>query len=455
MDLKNKKVLIIGMARSGISAAKMCKGLGANVTIYDSKDNDEIRNVTKDLIEQGVKSVFGQLNNNIMNDKELIVLSPGVPVDLEAILYAKKLQIPVISEIELAYRYCTAKIIGITGTNGKTTTTTLVGKIVKSYLKNSKVVGNIGYPFTETVLDVTSEDYVVAELSSFQLETIESFKPSISAVLNITPDHLNRHKTFEKYIEVKERIFENQDENDYVILNYDDPVCRKMENKIKANVIYFSRKSKLQQGVYLENNKIICSYENINEEICSIDELKIIGLHNVENTMATIAICICANIGIDLIREQVKLFEGVEHRIEYVTTIKGVRYYNDSKATNPDAAIAAISSIKTMNWGTYLIAGGMDKGNEFDEWIESFDENIKGLIVFGETSNKIKTTALKLGYNKVEKVSDLEEAVKYASRLARKDECVLLSPACASWDMFKDYEQRGDMFKQLIENLEE
>ena len=343
MDLKDKRVLIIGMARSGISAAKMCTELGADVTIYDSKDNDEIRNATQNLIEQGVKSVFGQLNNNIMNNKELVVLSPGVPVDLEAILYGEKLGIPIISEIELAYRYCAARIIGITGTNGKTTTTTLVGKIIKSYLKNSKVVGNIGYPFTEKVFDVTSEDYVVAELSSFQLETIDRFKPFISAILNITPDHLNRHKSFEKYIEIKERIFENQDENDYVILNYDDPICRKMENRIKAKVLYFSRKSKLKQGIYLENDKIICSYENINEEICSIDELKIIGLHNVENTMATIAICICANIDINIIREQVKLFEGVEHRIEYVTSVKGVRYYNDSKATNPDAAIAAIN----------------------------------------------------------------------------------------------------------------
>ena len=455
MDLKGKRVLIIGMARSGISAAKMCKELGAKVTIYDSKDNDEIRNATQNLIEQGVKSVFGQLNNNIMNDKELVVLSPGVPVDLEPILYGKKIGIPVISEIELAYRYCAAKIIGITGTNGKTTTTTLVGKIAQAYLKNSKVVGNIGYPFTETVFDVKGEDYVVAELSSFQLETIDRFKPFISAILNITPDHLNRHKTFEKYIEIKERIFENQDENDYTILNYDDPICRKMENKIKGKVIYFSSKSKLRQGVYLDNNRIICSYEDINEEICSIDELKIIGVHNIENIMATIAICICANIKIDIIREQVKLFEGVEHRIEYVATIKGVRYYNDSKATNPDAAIAAINSIKTMNWGTYLIAGGMDKGSDFDEWIGNFDENIKGLIVFGETSNKIKNTAIKLGYTKVEIVNNLEDAIKLSSSLARKEECVLLSPACASWDMLRDYEQRGDMFKQIVKKLEE
>lgn len=441
MELRDKKVLVIGMAKSGIAAALLCSRHGANVTVSDDKTQKQLGDAIKLLYNKNIVFSLGKKADNLVANQDLIVISPGVPIDIKAVKIAKKLNIPVIGEIELAYRFCVSHIAAITGTNGKTTTTILVGEILKKINKNVAVVGNIGEPFANNVESIPQNGWTVAEISSFQLETIKDFRPHISAILNITPDHLDRHKTYENYIAMKERIFSNQNENDFCVLNYDDDICSKI--KPKSNTIFFSKNHKLQKGVYLENNIIKVNIDEINEDICSVDKLKILP----ENAMAAIAISVCAKVPIDIIRDVIINFKGVEHRIEYVDTINGVDYYNDSKGTNPDAAIKAIEA---MHKPIILIGGGYDKGSDFSQWINSFNNKVKKLILVGATAEKIKSTANRLGFNDCIIVSSFEEAFEEAYQNAQTGDCVLLSPACASWGMFDNYEQRGKVFKQLV-----
>jgi len=458
MNFNGKKALVAGVARSGVSAAVLLKKYGASVTVSDLKTEDKFENCIDSINALKKNNIVLRLGKNpddIIQNFDLLVLSPGIPCDLPFVLKAEKLNIPVWSEIELAYRICKCPVIAVTGTNGKTTTVSLVGEIFNNYKKNTAVVGNIGVPFSEKVSSLDENSFAVVEISSFQLEKIVDFKPKVSAVLNITPDHLNRHKTLENYISAKMRIFENQNEKDFLILNYDDEICRKMEKSAKCNVLFFAEADSLDdiglsEGIYSNKKSVFIKFGSYNQKVIDISELKILGKHNVQNVMAAVGISVAAGVPLDIIVDTLRNFKAVEHRIEYVDTIGGIDFYNDSKGTNPDAAINAI---KAMKKPICLIGGGYDKKSDFDEWIKAFNGKVKYLAVIGEVSDKIIDTAKKYGFENYQKAKSLEEAVELCFKNAESGDCVLLSPACASWDMFESYEQRGKLFKQFVINL--
>ena len=447
MEYNGKKALVCGMARSGIAAAKLLKKLGAEVTLQDMKKREDIAAEVLNLENEGIVLYTGANPDDIACDQDIIVLSPGIPCDLPFIEAAEAAGVNVISEVELAYTLTNCPITAITGTNGKTTTTTLTGEIMKAVYGNTAVVGNIGIPYSEEVERLTEKDWVVAEISSFQMEKAKEFHPHISAVLNITPDHLNRHKTMEVYIAMKERVFEKQTAEDFCILNYGDEACRKMADKTAAKVFFFSSSEKLEEGIYLDGENIEVRWDGINETLINVNDLQILGVHNHENVMAAAAMAICANIPLDTIREVLKAFAGVEHRIEYVATVDGVDYYNDSKGTNVDASIRAVLAMKKP---IVLIGGGYDKGGSFDEWTQLFPGRVKHLVLIGVTAPKVRESAEKFGFTAISDCETFKEAVDLCREKAEDGDCVLLSPACASWGMFDNYEQRGDMFKEQV-----
>ena len=450
MEVKNKKVLVFGLGISGIGAGKILEAHGADVVLYDGNQKLTEEKVRKQLGEDSnAKIVIGEFPKEILENLDMTVLSPGVPTDLPVIEKMRKQGVTVIGEVELAYQYGKGDVLAITGTNGKTTTTTLLGEIMKNYQDNVYVVGNIGTPYTTAASLMTDDTITVAEMSSFQLESIVDFRPRVSAILNFTPDHLNRHHTMEAYVNAKKNIAKNQTEDDYCILNYEDELTREFGKEVKAKVLYFSSQRKLEEGIYLEDGNIIYYYGNVSEKICHVDELQILGTHNHENVMAACAMAAVYGVPVEKIRESVKAFKGVEHRIEYVTEKDGVAYYNDSKGTNPDAAI---KGIQAMNRPTVLIGGGYDKGSEYTEWINSFDGKVKKLILIGDTKEKIAEDARKCGFTDYEFADTFEEAVLTAAKIAESGEAVLLSPACASWDMFPSYEVRGEKFKEIVKS---
>ncbi len=446
LEYKDKRVLVCGMAKSGVSAAKLLNTLGARVTLQDMKKREEIKE-SQLLENEGISLFLGANPDDIVLEQDLIVLSPGIPCDLPFILKAEAAGIPVISEVELAYTLTPCPVTAITGTNGKTTTTTLVGQIMQAVKPNTAVVGNIGVSYSGEVSRLTKEDWVVAEISSFQMEKAKTFCPHISAVLNISPDHLNRHKTMENYIAMKERVFENQGVDDFCILNYSDEVCRKMADKTNARVFFFSSKEPLAEGIYLAGDMIHFSWDAMDEDLISIHDLQILGIHNYENVMAAAAMAIVAQVPLDTIRQVLRKFSGVEHRIEYVATVDGVDYYNDSKGTNTDASIRAVLAMKKP---IVLIGGGYDKGVSFDEWTRLFQGRVKHLILIGVTAQQIKESAEKFGFTDISICETFAEAVNLCRGKAMEGDCVLLSPACASWGMFDNFEQRGDMFKEQV-----
>ncbi|WIF94753.1 UDP-N-acetylmuramoyl-L-alanine--D-glutamate ligase [Caminicella sporogenes] len=450
MDLKDKKVLVVGMAKSGIHTVKILNKLGAKITVNDIKKENELKKILNEIKTIDCNFILGKHPENI--DKfDLIILSPGVPTDIEFVKRAKEKKIPIIGELELAYRLSKGKYIAITGTNGKTTTTALTGEIFKSAGFETFIVGNIGIAAISKALETDENSVLVTEVSSFQLETIKDFKPKISAILNITPDHLNRHKTMENYIEAKTRIFMNQNSSDdIVVLNYDNIETRNLSKKVKCKTVFFSRREKLDEGVFVENEYIVVKLDGNEEYICKVDEIYIPGNHNLENALAAVAISYSYGIKKEIMQKILREFKGVEHRLEFVDEIDGIKFYNDSKGTNPDASIKAIEALKGP---LVLIAGGMDKGSSFDEFIDSFKEKVKTLILLGETSNKIKETAIKKGFNNIFLVNNMQEAVTRAFNEAQKNDTVLLSPACASWDMYKNFEYRGRHFKDCVYNL--
>lgn len=451
MEVKNKKVLVFGLGISGIGAGKILEAHGADVVLYDGNQKLTEEKVRKQLGEDSnARIVIGEFPEEILENLDMTVLSPGVPTDLPVIEKMRKQGVTVIGEVELAYQYGKGDVLAITGTNGKTTTTTLLGEIMKNYQDNVYVVGNIGTPYTTAASLMTDDTITVAEMSSFQLESIVDFRPRVSAILNFTPDHLNRHHTMEAYVNAKKNIAKNQTEDDYCILNYEDELTREFGKEVKAKVLYFSSQRKLEEGIYLEDGNIIYHYGNVSEKICHVDELQILGTHNHENVMAACAMAAVYGVPVEKIRESVKAFKGVEHRIEYVTEKDGVAYYNDSKGTNPDAAI---KGIQAMNRPTVLIGGGYDKGSEYTEWINSFDGKVKKLILIGDTKEKIAEDARKCGFIDYEFADTFEEAVLTAAKIAESGEAVLLSPACASWDMFPSYEVRGEKFKEIVKSL--
>lgn len=447
MEYNGKKALVCGMAKSGIAAAKLLKRLGAEVTLQDMKKREDIAADVLNLEKEGIVLYTGANPDDIACDQDIIVLSPGIPCDLPFIAAAEAAGVNVISEVELAYGLTKCPITAITGTNGKTTTTTLTGEIMKAVYGNTAVVGNIGIPYSDEVERLTEKDWVVAEISSFQMEKAKAFHPHISAVLNITPDHLNRHKTMEVYIAMKERVFEKQTAEDFCILNYGDEACRKMADKTAAKVFFFSSSEKLEEGIYLDGENIEVRWNGINETLINVNDLQILGVHNHENVMAAAAMAICANIPLDTIRSVLKAFAGVEHRIEYVATVDGVDYYNDSKGTNVDASIRAVLAMKKP---IVLIGGGYDKGSSFDEWTQLFPGRVKHLVLIGVTAPQVRASAEKFGFTAISDCETFKEAVDLCREKAEDGDCVLLSPACASWGMFDNYEQRGDMFKEQV-----
>lgn len=447
-DLTGKRVLVFGTGISGIGAAKLLEKVQAEVILYDGNEKLCKEEIRKKLPKDSkCEIVLGKLSKELLNNLDLAVMSPGVPLDIPAVEQIKAADIPVWGEIELAYQMSRGTVLAITGTNGKTTTTALLGEIMKAYADSVFVVGNIGNPYTDAALSMTEDSYTVAEISSFQLETIDTFAPKVSAILNITEDHLNRHHTMEEYIRVKEMITKNQTKNDSCILNYEDEVLREFGEKCPAKVVFFSSERKLEKGAFLEDDAIYLKTETETFEIVKTEELKILGKHNYENVMAASAMAYYAGVPVEIIHKAVTQFRAVAHRIEFVDEIDGIAYYNDSKGTNPDAAI---KGIQAMNRPTLLIGGGYDKESSYEEWIQSFDGKVKYLVLIGQTREKIQEAAHKCGFMNTILAENLEEAVSICTKKAAKGDAVLLSPACASWGQFDNYEQRGDKFKEYV-----
>ena len=455
MDVKGKYVLVFGAGKSGIGAAGLLLHEQAKVILYDGNAKQDPEEIRRKLnAGADVEIILGELSDEVLDRLELVVLSPGVPADLPVVLKMKEKEIPVWGEVELAYRVGKGEVLANTGTNGKTTTTSLLGEIMKAYREDVQVVGNIGTAYTSVALDTTEDTVTVAEISSFQLETIEKFHPKASAITNITEDHLNRHHTMEEYIRVKERITENQTMEDVCVLNYEDEVLRAFGEKLiaeqKVQVLFFSSLRALQDGIYCQDGTIWLAENGEREPVVRTDELKILGQHNYENVMTAVGMAYYAGVPMDVIRKAVCAFQGVEHRIEYVCEKNGVVYYNDSKGTNPDAAI---KGIQAMNRPTLLIGGGFDKQSTYESWIRAFDGKVKYLVLIGETREKIAETARREGFHEILMAENLEEAVKICADKAEPGDAVLLSPACASWDQFDSYEQRGDLFKEYVRAL--
>ena len=451
MELKGKKVLVFGAGISGIGAARLLLDASAEVILYDgNKDLSEadIRNRLPE--DQGLTVILGSLEREIIDTLDLVVLSPGVPTDLPVVEEFKKSGILLWGEVELAWECGKGDVLAITGTNGKTTTTSLLGEIIAAWKDETYVVGNIGNPYTEAAPKMTEDAVTVAEISSFQLETIDTFAPKVSAILNITPDHLNRHHTMEEYIRVKELITKNQGPEDTCVLNYEDDILRDFGRTLQTKVLYFSSLHKLKEGMYLDGGRICYSDGKRETEICSVRELNLPGRHNHENVMAASAMALAYGVPLSIIRRVVKEFKAVEHRIEYVTEKHGVVYYNDSKGTNPDAAI---KGIQAMDRPTLLIGGKYDKDSSYKEWIESFDGKVKYLVLIGQTKDKIAEAARECGFHNIILAETLEEAVQICADRAQSGDAVLLSPACASWGMFPNYEVRGRRFKELVHQL--
>lgn len=451
MELQGKKVLVFGSGKSGIGASDLLAKVGAFPVIYDGNaetDKDAVVHKTDGTYPVNVYA--GELPKEVQDSLDLVVLSPGVPTDLPLVKSFYEQGLPVWGEVELAYRVGDGEVLAITGTNGKTTTTALLGKIMQDARESVFVVGNIGTPYTSKALEMKQNSVTVAEISSFQLETIDEFAPKVSAILNITEDHLNRHHTMEEYIRVKELITENQGTEDVCVLNYEDEVLREFGKHLTPRVVYFSSGRKLDEGIYLDGNKIILKDGEKEIEVVKTEDLKLLGKHNFENVMAAVAMAYYDGVSLDSIRKSICEFTAVAHRIEYVTEKKGVVYYNDSKGTNPDAAI---KGIQAMNRPTLLIGGGYDKQSGYDEWIEAFDGKVRYLVLIGQTKEKIKEAAEKNGFHDIILCEDLKEAVKVCEEKAQPGDAVLLSPACASWGQFDNYEQRGDMFKEYVRNL--
>ena len=447
-NLAEKKVLVFGTGISGIGAAKLLEKVQAEVILYDGNEKlckEEIRKKLPN--DSKCEIVLGALSKELLESLDLVVMSPGVPLDIPAVEQIKAAGIPIWGEIELAYQMSEGMVLAITGTNGKTTTTALLGEIMKAYAESVFVVGNIGNPYTDAALSMTEDSYTVAEISSFQLETIDTFAPKVSAILNITEDHLNRHHTMEEYIRVKELITKNQTKEDYCILNYEDEVLREFGKKCPAKTVFFSSERKLEKGVFLDGDVICLKTDKETFEIVKTEELKILGKHNYENVMAASAMAYYAGVPMEVIHKAVTQFRAVAHRIEFVEEIDGIAYYNDSKGTNPDAAI---KGIQAMNRPTLLIGGGYDKESSYEEWIQSFDGKVKYLVLIGQTREKIQEAAHKCGFMNTILADNLEEAVSICTEKAEKGDAVLLSPACASWGQFDNYEQRGDKFKEYV-----
>lgn len=447
-----KKYLVVGLGKSGVSAAEALLRHGAKVAVYDKKTQADMEGQLINYLNTQQVTCYLGTDPLELESFDAIVVSPGVPLDLPFIQKAKELDVEIMGELELAFRLGKGNYIAITGTNGKTTTTTLVGEMFKNAKRKTEVVGNIGVAVTSTAISAQEDTWLITECSSFQLETTERFHPIVCALLNITPDHLDRHKTLENYAKAKAKIFKNQTEQDYFVVNYDDPACYELIQDCKSTVIPFSRMTSLDMGVFVEDDRIVIRNQKKELiDICGIEELIIPGNHNLENALAACGVCYFCGISTEIIAKTLREFQGVEHRLEFCDEIGGVRFVNDSKGTNPDASIKAIQAMKG---NIILIAGGYDKNSRYEEFIDAFDGKVKALVLLGATAPKIRETAEKMGYHTIFEEKDMGECVKKSFSLAEPGDTVLLSPACASWDMYSSYEQRGRHFKSCVQELE-
>lgn len=447
---KGKNFLVLGIGRSGQAVARVLKDLGFNVTISDAKTEQELNKDFSSLLQAGIKLALGNQNPDLLNGVDSVILSPGISINIPLIQEAQKRNLEIMSEVEVAYRLCPAPIVAITGTNGKTTTTTLTGEMLKMTAKPVVVGGNIGTALSQEIAGIGSNGVVVAEISSFQLEAVSEFHPFIAAILNITPDHIDRHGSFENYQFTKERIFANQQIDDYLILNYDDPQVREMGSKTKSQVVYFSTKHELNEGVFVQGTALTIKWQGNQSTVCQVKDMKLFGTHNVENALAACAVAFFAGVRISDMAKVLKSFTGVEHRIEPVKEVNGVMYYNDSKATNPESAIKALEA---FSGNIILIAGGRDKMTDLTAFMKLIKTKVDHLILLGEAQERFSNDAKKHDITNIHAVNSLDEAVKLAHQLAKSPQVVLLSPACASYDMFTSYEHRGKVFKELVQSL--
>src|SRR5580658_8349783 len=458
MELKDKRVLVVGLGKSGVASALFLKAHGARVTVSDTKSGDELRNEIPSLLDHGITVETGGHGERTFRGQDLIVVSPGVPVDLPMLAQARAMGEAVIGEIELAAQFLPGPIVAITGSNGKTTTTTLTGEILAAGGLPTLVGGNIGTPAISLAEQAQPETAIVLEVSSFQLETIQTFCPKVAVVLNVTPDHLDRHRTFEAYVDAKARIFENQQSSDFAVLNEDDPTCVAMAVRTRAQVFWFSRQKEVKQGAWVRDGNILfrdgrveqkTSQKMSQREVMQVSEIPLKGAHNLENVLA--AVCAGALMGCapEKIRQAVRDFKAVEHRLEFVATIRGVDYYNDSKATNVDATIKALESFPA---NIHLILGGKDKGSDYTVLNDLLRQRVKRVYTIGAAAAKIES---QIKGAEIVHAETLENAIRKACGVAQPGDVVLLAPACASFDQFKSYEHRGKTFKEIVRGLAE
>lgn len=450
MEFVGKRVLVIGMARSGVAVSALLCRHNARVTINDRKTEAELGDALAELRGMDMEWRLGEDPVALLDSTDVLVISPGVPITAPVVKAARERGIPVLGEIEVAYRLSKGRIVAVTGTNGKTTTTTLISEIFKNAGRLTYTVGNIGFPFSAIADETTPEDVIACEVSSFQLESIDMFRPWISAVLNVTEDHLNRHGTMDEYIRMKMRIFENQRRDDACVLNYDDPITRDMAGHMLAKPVFFSRRAQVD-GAYVKDGQIVFGRE-FPRNVCRVDEVRIPGPHNLENALAAVAMAVCADVPLPVIRHTLRTFAGVEHRIEFVRELNGIRYINDSKGTNVDSTLKAI---ETMDRPTIIILGGSDKKSDYTPMAELMVKwpHIVGAVVIGETQRDIVAALDRAGFTNYKCESDFKQAILTARDMASAGGNVLLSPACASFDMFRDFEQRGEVFKQIVGEL--
>jgi UDP-N-acetylmuramoylalanine--D-glutamate ligase len=447
MDVKGKRVLVVGLGKSGVASALFLEKHGARVTVSDARTEEQLPQDIPQLLDHGISVETGQHGERTFRDQDLIVISPGVPFDVPQLVQARALGIPVIGEVELAARYLKGRIVAITGSNGKTTTTALAGEIISAGGGKALVGGNIGTPAISLVESSANDMWLVLEISSFQLETIESFHPKIAVVLNVTPDHLDRHYTFENYAAAKARIFENQTADDFAVLNADNAPCVAMAAKAKAPVYWFSRLKPVERGALTRGDRIVWRDGEDEREVMPVSEILLKGSHNVENVLAGVCVGMLAGIDPAKIRQAAAKFKAVEHRLEYVATIRGVEYYNDSKATNVDATIKALESFPAR---IHLILGGKDKGSDYSVLTTLLKERVKRVYTVGAAAAKIESQVRGV---EVVSIGTLDVAVKRASESATPGDVVLLAPACASFDQFESYEHRGRAFKEQVRQL--
>jgi UDP-N-acetylmuramoylalanine--D-glutamate ligase len=449
VELKDKRVLVVGLGKSGVASALFLKDRGARVTVSDTKSPDQLRDEIPILLDHGITVETGGHGERTFRGQDLIVVSPGVPVDAPPLMQARAAGEPVIGEIELAAQNLLGPIVAITGSNGKTTTTTLAGEILAAGGLPVAVGGNIGTPAISLVAAASRETVTVLEVSSFQLETIQTFRPKVAVILNITPDHLDRHRTFQTYVDAKARIFENQQPGDFAVLNEDDPTCRTLRDRTRAEVFWFSRKQEVQNGAWVRDGKILFRDASGQREIMLVNEIPLKGAHNVENVLA--GVCAGALMGCEpaRIRKAIQEFKAVEHRLEYVATIKGVEYFNDSKATNVDATIKALESFPK---NIHLILGGKDKGSDYTVLSDLLRERVKRVYTIGAAAEKIESQIK--GAAEIVHAETLDNAIRRAAAVAQSGDIVLLAPACASFDQFQSYNHRGRVFKEVVHSLE-